>query len=57
MSTIALWRILLTLLQLSEINKGIEDGVYTLIDCVVLYSLSEAWLVTTSWSLRAAECQ
>lgn len=53
MSTIALWRILLTLLQLTEINKGIEDGVYTLIDCVVLYSSSEAWLVTTGWSLRA----
>lgn len=49
----ALWRFLPTLLQLSEINKGSEDGVYTLIDCVVSFSLCSAWLKTTSWSLGA----
>lgn len=39
MSTVALSRILLTLLELTEINKGTEDGVYTVIDYVALYSL------------------
>lgn len=44
MNTIALRRILLTLLQLTEINKGIEDGLYTPIDAVVLYSLPQRGL-------------
>lgn len=50
MNTVALWRILLTLLELPEINKRIKAGVYALTDCVASYSIRCSQLIICSWT-------